>query len=207
MSRFFAPGVESLTPGAVGAPGDGLEGHYKAFLNSVPSGGSCVVIVPALDPLNHMEANCPANATGAVGDQVLVGFDDEKSLWVVTPKTHTTEINGVTVPLTATAWVAPTLLGSWTNLGGVGIATAGYLKDPLGFVHFKGLVVGGANGSVVFTLPVGFRPGAQDQYPVLEGGPNGAAGLVIFTNGNVSAFFTAAPANIGLAIPPFLAEH
>lgn len=89
MSRFFAPGVESLTPGAVGAPGDGLEGIYRAVLNSVPSGGSCLVVVPGLDPLHHMEAICSPNTTGAVGDVVLVNIDDAKQIWVVSPATPT----------------------------------------------------------------------------------------------------------------------
>lgn len=103
-------------------------------------------------------------------------------------------------------WTAPTLINSWANIGGAA-APAGYLKDALGFVHFRGVVHSGTSGTVAFVLPVGFRPGFQDQYPVLEGGPNGPAGLVIDASGNVSVFYTSAPANVGLVIPPFLAEN
>jgi hypothetical protein len=83
MGRFTTPGVESLTPGAVGAPGDGLEGIYSGIVNSVPSGGECLVVVPGLDPLHHMEAICPPNVTVVVGDPVLVNVDDNKQLWIV----------------------------------------------------------------------------------------------------------------------------
>lgn len=55
-------------------------------------------------------------------------------------------------------WTAPTLLNSWVNFG-AGTATAGYQKDANGFVHIRGLVKNGSGlGTVVFTLPVGYRP-------------------------------------------------
>lgn len=59
-------------------------------------------------------------------------------------------------------WVAPTLLNSWVNYGGV-YQTPGYYKDPLGMVHLRGLVKDGTTtaGTTLFTLPVGFRPLAQ----------------------------------------------
>lgn len=205
MSRFFAPGVESVGPGpSVQAAGDGLEGHYKAFLNSVPSNGSCLVVVPGLDPLHHMPANCPRNAAGAVGDQVFVGFDDEKSLWVVTPTTHTTEINGVTVPLTGAAWIPVTAFTSgWGN--DPGFSTAAFLKDPMGFVHCKGVIVGGVNATGAFPFPVGYRPGATEYYP-LPTGSGAAAEVQIFTNGAMNILMSATT-SVGLSVITFLAEN
>lgn len=59
-------------------------------------------------------------------------------------------------------WVAPTLLNSWVNYGGV-YQNAGYYKDPMGMVHLRGLVKDGTAtaGTTLFTLPAGFRPLAQ----------------------------------------------
>ena len=58
-------------------------------------------------------------------------------------------------------WTAPTLLNSWTNFGG-SLEPAGYLKDPLGFVHLRGvssrLVLLALRRS---RLPAGYRPGAD----------------------------------------------
>ena len=55
------------------------------------------------------------------------------------------------------AWIAPTLINGWTNLGG-SYPTAAYMKDAMGFVHLKGMVKGGANQTIIFVLPVGYRP-------------------------------------------------
>jgi hypothetical protein len=207
MSRFFTPGVESIGPGpSVRAAGDGLEGHYRAILNSVPSGGSCLVVVPALDSLHHLEALCPSNAAGSVGDVVYVGFDDEKTLRVVTPTTHTKEINGVPVPLTGSPWIAPTLLGTWVNSGGSG-ETVGYFKDPIGFVHLKGIVGGGTSGTTLFSLPAGFRPGATGLYPAGPGNAaTSSASSQITAGGSVFIFYTVG-GPIGISGTNFLAEN
>lgn len=100
-------------------------------------------------------------------------------------------------------WTAPTLLNAWANVG-AGNEPAGYLKDPLGFVHLRGLVIGGANATVAFVLPVGFRPAAQAQY---SAAPGGGIGLVLFAaNGNVTINWTVA-ANMSFAGITFLAEN
>jgi hypothetical protein len=56
---------------------------------------------------------------------------------------------------------------AWSNLDSVH-NTAGYLRDPFGFVHLKGLVKcechGGTVGPVgiIFNLPAGYRPAKND---------------------------------------------
>lgn len=57
------------------------------------------------------------------------------------------------------AWVAPTLNVPWTNFGDV-FAAAGYRKDG-NRVQLRGVIKGGAGGTVVFVLPAAFRPSAQ----------------------------------------------
>lgn len=84
MSRFITPGIQDRTRGpAPGAAGDGLDGLYSGVLNSTPSGGTCLVVVPGLDPLHHIDVFCRADATGSVGDLVLVGFDENKLCFLV----------------------------------------------------------------------------------------------------------------------------
>lgn len=85
---------------------------------------------------------------------------------------------------TAEAWVAPTLLNSWVNYGG-GFNDAAYYKDPFGVVHLRGVIKDGTDvsGTALFTLPVGYRPPAQELFTVIS---SSALGRVdIATTGNV----------------------
>ena len=70
------------------------------------------------------------------------------------------------------AWIAPTLLNGWTNAGG-GAATAGYHKDR-GKVYLKGRIASGTatGGTVLFTLPTGYRPGETWRFGALSSGYN-----------------------------------
>jgi hypothetical protein len=57
-------------------------------------------------------------------------------------------------------WIIPTFTNAWindTSISGTG-GTTGYYKDNFGVVHFKGTISGGAVSTVVFILPVGYRP-------------------------------------------------
>lgn len=60
------------------------------------------------------------------------------------------------------AWQVPTLNAPWTNYGDV-FAMAAYRKDG-GHVQLRGLVKGGAGNTVIFVLPVSFRPPTQQIY-------------------------------------------
>ena len=57
----------------------------------------------------------------------------------------------------------PTFNLGWKNYGG-GYDVAGYCRDPMAFVHLKGLIGGGTvnAGSPIFVLPEGFRPAARE---------------------------------------------
>lgn len=56
-------------------------------------------------------------------------------------------------------FIAPTLLNSWANYGD-SYNSAGYMIDSLGLVHLRGRLRSGTVGpsSVIFVLPVGYRP-------------------------------------------------
>lgn len=55
------------------------------------------------------------------------------------------------------SWKTATLQNGWQNYGG-SFAPARYRKDRDGTVYLGGLVKGGPQNSVIFTLPVGYRP-------------------------------------------------
>jgi hypothetical protein len=54
---------------------------------------------------------------------------------------------------------------SWVNYGGV-TDDAGYMKDPMGFVHLRGCIKDGTVGSTAFTLPSGYRPTATKYFSI-----------------------------------------
>lgn len=89
-------------------------------------------------------------------------------------------------------FAAPTLLNSWVNYG-IGLSPAGYYKDPYGRVHLKGTIKSGTvtSGTVLFTLPAGFRPLETLIFPVDSNNAHGrvnvqANGDVVIILGNAT---------------------
>lgn len=81
------------------------------------------------------------------------------------------------------AWITPTLLNGWTNVGG-NDATLQYFKDSTGIVHIKGVVTGGT-ATQIFTLPEGYRPN-KIIGNMVYGIPNNS-NIIIRNNGLVTA--------------------
>ncbi|UJB19298.1 MULTISPECIES: hypothetical protein [Lysobacter] len=79
-------------------------------------------------------------------------------------------------------WQAPALVAPWANYGDA-FAAAAYRKDG-GRVQLRGLVKAGAGGTVIFSLPVGFRPPAQQIYMVASDS-SVPARVDVKTNGEV----------------------
>jgi len=78
---------------------------------------------------------------------------------------------------------SPAFTNSWVNYGS-GYNTCAYYKDAVGFVHLKGLVKSGTDGSAIFTLPAGYRPAAKE---LLSASSNDAYGRIdIATTGTVT---------------------
>jgi hypothetical protein len=67
----------------------------------------------------------------------------------------------------------PEFQNSWHNYG-YPYATLAYRKDSTGYVHLKGRVIGGAVDTVVFTLPLGYRP----ESTLVLASPMGATGWI-----------------------------
>lgn len=53
------------------------------------------------------------------------------------------------------AWITPTLLNGWVQH--TSFVNVGYMKDDMGFVHFRGGVSSGAIATLLLTLPSGYR--------------------------------------------------
>ena len=93
-------------------------------------------------------------------------------------------INGWTLISGAPVTFAPTLLSGWVNHGD-GFAPVKYWKGPDNLVHIGGLIKNGvtADNTIIFTLPIGYRPGAKEIFTVTQ---NNAIGRIdIDHEGNV----------------------
>lgn len=83
------------------------------------------------------------------------------------------------------AYIAPTLQNGWTNRVG-GNAPAGYYKDDFGIVRIHGDISGGTatNGTLLFTLPAGYRPTATERQSVVTyNGSTFIVGSIYVTSG------------------------
>lgn len=80
-------------------------------------------------------------------------------------------------------WKTPTLLNSWVNYNTTTYVGAGYYRDRNGTVWIRGLVAGGASGTTIFTLPVGYRPLLQHHFAI--DARDGFGQLVVDNAGNV----------------------
>jgi hypothetical protein len=88
------------------------------------------------------------------------------------------------------AWQTPTLLNSWVDFGNPYGPTA-YRKDLNGVVHLRGVIKDGTTtgGTVVFTLPAGFRPGANlEEIFVATTNPQNSAEVVVEADGDVAIY-------------------
>ena len=78
----------------------------------------------------------------------------------------------------------PAFENSWANAGGAD-APVSYIKTMNGWVHIRGAFIGGAQNTVVFTLPVGYRPAYQQEMVIPTTAATNYATCVVGTNGSV----------------------
>ena len=121
------------------------------------------------------------------------------------------DITSVSALITSAAWTPVVFQNGWANQG-TGWETAAYLKDPFGFVHLKGVITGGADDTIAFTLPAGYRPGATTVNACGDAGtesPTSTVNARIAPTGTVDIQYgttAGAGAFIGLSGITFLAE-
>ena len=99
-----------------------------------------------------------------------------------------TDIDALAAASAATAWTAVTYVNSWANVPGNQGAQYRKRDDD---VTVRGLTRSGSSGTVAFTLPVGFRPPANNSFTQL-----GGTGVVtnqnaqVATNGEVTISYS-----------------
>lgn len=102
-------------------------------------------------------------------------------------------------------WQTATYAGAWGTFAGPPAGmTAQYVKLENGLVRLRGLVVGGATGTTVFTLPTDYAPDRQITLPA-ETSALLSATVTIGTTGTVVVAFAGAPAWISLDAGTFVA--
>lgn len=108
------------------------------------------------------------------------------------------------VDLTGFDWKAPTLGASWVDYGAPW-EVAGYCRRG-GLVHLRGLIKNGTatSGTLLFTLPAGYRPVSDKHFRVHTSG--GGASMTVQSNGDVKLNAGVSDTNLSLAGMIFPAE-
>lgn len=97
------------------------------------------------------------------------------------------------------AVIAPSLTSGWLDFGPT-YQGAGYYKDRSGRVHISGLVKSGTTGTAatIFTLPVGYRPAADQRFA--QAGAGGTLAVVdVLSDGRVVPVVVTNNANLSLS--------
>jgi hypothetical protein len=135
----------------------------NCFLNSNPS--AIAIVIDA----NNTNARIGSNTYGSAVTTKVVD--------------NGTGTMGVIKPIT-------TFVNAWTNSPSAPTSQGRFLKDLHGIVHLAGTLANGTTtaGTLMFTLPSGFRPDQQVKLPVLTrgGGVIVAGEIWIDTSGNVT---------------------
>jgi hypothetical protein len=106
---------------------------------------------------------------------------------------------------TLSNWIGMPGYNGWTNYGAP-FNVLQCAKDGIGFVHVRGVVKLGTQGSKITELPVGFRPGKGYRFSVPTSGKQ--VNIDVSANGSVSLDATTTYSDfIFLDLPPFLAEQ
>lgn len=79
---------------------------------------------------------------------------------------------------------SPPFKNDWTNSLGDDSPVA-FLRTLNGWVHLRGGFTGGLDGTVVFTLPAGFRPQYQQPMVIPSGSLGHFATCIVQANGDV----------------------
>jgi len=96
-------------------------------------------------------------------------------------------IQAIYYPSTSSGWTNLSLQNGWINYGSATHSTAQYIKAADGLVTVKGLIKNGTttNGTVIATLPAGYRP---KERAIVHCVANGAYGRIdIQANGDIVA--------------------
>ena len=94
------------------------------------------------------------------------------------------------------AWATPTLSGTFSQQ--TNYYPAQYIKDENNFVRLRGNLLNGADSSILFTLPVGYRPSLIQTYSGASSAGTGLSTVEVRTNGDVFCIVRSAGGGTGL---------
>lgn len=158
--------------------GNGWKTNATAASQSVSYRLTTVPIEGTAAPTGELRISESINGGGAV-TKLQIGSSAITASVPVVP--------GFTTNVVAPAWIAVQggvgFQNSFVNLGGAYSGTA-YWKDALGNVWVYLAATGGTNGTTVFTLPAGYRPGRQFVFTSYVGTTAGYG--IVATSGTVT---------------------
>ena len=200
--KDFSGGINSnavgFSIGTNGYIGTGSGGQYKRDFweyNSVSKIGK------------EYRENIPTDATKYIGQ---AWTSEANEIYTSLPNVNATVRGNLTVEgkINTGNIQLPAFQPNWQNYGS-GYAPASFYKDKEGVVHLSGLVknlLNPAPASIIFVLPVGFRP-LDGQRIFIVGGVNVATRIEVATDGNVYYTFGGSTADISLDGITFRAEY
>jgi hypothetical protein len=162
------------------ALGSYTAGDLITFIPQTSNTGASTVNISALGAKSIIAANTTGSALVA---------DDLLGAGVYVLEYDGTNFRSIKGP--DGAWTALSYSNSWSNFGG-GFQVGQYQKTFDGYVHVRGILSAGTltAGTVVFTLPAGYRPASSIQsLPFVtetNGNTNGIGRVDFATNGQAS---------------------
>lgn len=135
-------------------------------------------------PSKYMHIPGRANPRGAVGIDPVKGVVSKGSA------SDHLALQTMYYPSSFVGWSSFTLLNGWVSLdGGTSFTTPGYAKGDDNIVRMKGLIRDGntAAGTVVGTLPAGYRPATRTLLPAICN-PNVECRIDILPTGSIELY-------------------
>ena len=147
---------------------------------AIVSSNSFTALAQALIDVNSNNSALSARITSVEQELAAVkSADTAQASRITSVEQQLTLISGAPVTF------APTLLNSWVNFG-AGYGPVKYWKGPDNMVHIGGLIKNGvtSEGTVIFTLPSGFRPEFKEIFTIAQ--DNTVGRIDVNDNGNVT---------------------
>ncbi|RLK36110.1 hypothetical protein [Cupriavidus plantarum] len=168
-----------------------IRGNFLAIFSSVPNNG---VIRVGNSHGTHIEDNVILNANGG-GIGIVVDATSVNTR--IGPNTYgsgvTTKVVDNGIGTMGVIKAINTFANNWGNIGAGPTSPARFYKDGHGTVHLAGLIGLGTTtqGTLMFTLPAGFRPDYPTRLPALTNNGSGllAGEIRIDTAGAVTFWF------------------
>lgn len=152
--------------------------HTQGLIkNGTATNGTVIATLPAaLRPPQYQHFTTRTNGAGHLG------YDTASGILAKGGANGYQSVNVMYYPNTFSSWTNLTLVNGWTWYGTI-FSTPQYTKSADGIVTLKGLIGGGADGSLITTLPFGYRPKERLIMPAVQ---NAVAGRIdILPDGRV----------------------